>query len=540
MPTFDSQVKFQKIPVSQLVVEQAAAASAPASPIVGQLWFDTTNSQLKVCTNATGPVWTQCDNVIGGIASNVQDGDKGDITIASGVWTIDNGVVSLAKLATDSVDSSKIVAGGVAYVDLNADTKDQVAGTSSMRSLGTGTQQAAAGNDARLSDQRVPTDNSVTTVKLVDGNVTLAKLAAAIVPTSSGGTALQGAAAVRALGLSTDQAMPGATNLNLINAPTADLNLNSKKIISLADGVSASDGVNKGQLDAMAQGLDSKPSVLARVTTPPGSWSGTQWTSVPITLDGIGGFSVGARFLVDLGTNSSGIFTWGAGDLLIRATDFDNWNEIPGAYVFVEQGTSDNNGYTCTNNAGGTLNTTAITFTQFSGAGQITDGIGLLKTGNTLDVRLDGSTIEAPSDILQVKAGGITNGHLSGGITGAKLATGAVDLATATVTGVLGTAKGGTGADASTLGGQQNARSNLGAVGLYATNSPALTAGTWATITHNLGARARNVSFEEVSTGEGRILDWRVNSGSPGTQVDIRCDIVGGRAASYYTVNVMV
>jgi hypothetical protein len=54
---------------------------------------------------------------------------------------------------------------------------DAAAGTGSKRTLGPGATQAAPGNDARLSDQRTPSDASVTTAKIVDGAVTSAKIA---------------------------------------------------------------------------------------------------------------------------------------------------------------------------------------------------------------------------------------------------------------------------------------------------------------------------------------------------------------------------
>lgn len=64
---------------------------------------------------------------------------------------------------------------GTAWVDVNP--ADAAAGTASMRTLGTGATQAAAGNDSRLTDARTPLDNSVSTAKIQDGAVTTDKIA---------------------------------------------------------------------------------------------------------------------------------------------------------------------------------------------------------------------------------------------------------------------------------------------------------------------------------------------------------------------------
>ena len=73
-------------------------------------------------------------------------------------------------------------------------------------------------------------------------------------------------------------------------------------------------------------------------------------------------------------------------------------------FVFVEEGTANaDNGYVFTHNGTPTLGTTDITVEQFSGAGQISAGAALTKTGNQLDVAVDDSTIEVSSDALQIK-----------------------------------------------------------------------------------------------------------------------------------------
>ncbi|MDP6583084.1 MAG: hypothetical protein QF535_00405, partial [Anaerolineales bacterium] len=74
--------------------------------------------------------------------------------------------------------------------------------------------------------------------------------------------------------------------------------------------------------------------------------------------------------------------------VITRTTDFDSSTEITsGAFTFVETGsTNGDHGFVMTSDGTITIGTTAINWTQFSGAGQITAGAGMTKSGNTLNV----------------------------------------------------------------------------------------------------------------------------------------------------------
>jgi hypothetical protein len=78
---------------------------------------------------------------------------------------------------TGTYPAPSIAFGVVGLNELADSLDDGPANTPTLRRLGTGANQAAAGNDPRLSDQRVPADNSVTTAKVADGSLRLSDLA---------------------------------------------------------------------------------------------------------------------------------------------------------------------------------------------------------------------------------------------------------------------------------------------------------------------------------------------------------------------------
>lgn len=153
--------------------------------------------------------------------------------------------------------------------------------------------------------------------------------------------------------------------LNDTTAPDGSVSLNSQKIINLADGVAATDAVNKGQLDAASAGLDVKQSVRVRTST------NVNLASPGANLDGIA-MSAGDRFLATGQTApaENGIYVWnGAAVAATRATDANTSAEVtPGLFTFVEEGTSADTGWVLATNAPIVLDTTGLTFAQFTAA----------------------------------------------------------------------------------------------------------------------------------------------------------------------------
>ena len=291
---------------------------------------------------------------------------------------------------------------------------------------------------------------SIANSKLANSSVTIGSDAVALGGTQ---TDLNGITSLDVDNLTLDGNTVSSTNSNgnIVLDPngTGTVDVSSAKITSVATPSSDSDAATKGYVDGVVNGLDVKKSVdFASTANVAGTYNNgagtiTAGSNGALAMDG-GAPSNGQRVLLkDQSSNvQNGIYvvtnSGGAGSqyVLTRAADADAASEITGgAFFFVEQGSANaDNGYVTTHNGTPTLGTDAITFEQFSGAGQISAGSALTKSGNTLNVAVDDSSIEINSDALRVKASGITNAMLAGSI----------DL-TAKVTGSLPVGNGGTG-----------------------------------------------------------------------------------------------
>ena len=254
------------------------------------------------------------------------------------------------------------------------------------------------------------------------------------------------------------------TNNSITLAPNGNgtIAVSSKRITSLATPTADADAATKAYVDSVAEGLDIKESCVAATTAalPAVTYNnGTGGVGATLTADANGALAAidgvtlvaTERVLIknQVAELQNGIYVVttvgdGATDfVLTRAGDMDGSpaSEIPGAFTFIEEGTTQaDNGFVCTTNAPVTMGTTAITFSQFSGAGQITAGDGLAKTGDTLSVNVDDVTTAISSDAVIVKTSanlttpniGVANGDsftATGTVQGATITDG-----TATIT----------------------------------------------------------------------------------------------------------
>ena len=226
--------------------------------------------------------------------------------------------------------------------------------------------------------------------------------------------------------------LSGATNVTLptsgtvatlsnkiteFTAPTANLSMNSNRITNVSNAVDAQDAATKADLSAVVAGLLVKTNCnYASTANVAGVYVGTP--AFTLTAAGFGALSidgftpaVGNRILLKDQTTAqeNGIYTvtvvgdGGTAYVLTRATDFDASAEIlTGAYTFIIAGTANAAaGYYLTTPAAITLDTTALSFTQFVNATNYFAGAGMTLSGLTFAVG-SGTGITVNADSIEV------------------------------------------------------------------------------------------------------------------------------------------
>ena len=336
--------------------------------------------------------------------------DSNDFDVASGAVTLEDTVVK-----TVTTDSGAMTPTSHSF---------SVLGGEGMNVTHAGTTITVEGEDATSSNKGVAsfdsTDFTVTSGAVVVNTITLGSSSLNPGETT---TAIAGITELTVDNLNFNGNTISTTNANgdLVLDPngTGDVDVNNSKIVNVATPTASTDAANKAYVDGVVNGLDVKESVVAATTAnlsatyDNGAGTLTASSNGALSIDGVTP-SQGDRILVKDQSNAiqNGIYTvTTVGDgstqfVLTRSPDADTAAELTGGtFFFVESGSNNaDNGYVATHNGTPTFGTTNITFSQFSGAGQISAGDALIKTGNQLDVVVDDSTIAVVSDRLEIKS----------------------------------------------------------------------------------------------------------------------------------------
>ena len=386
-----------------------------------------TNGNIVITPNGSGEV------IIDGLVHPQADGTAGQFLKTDGSGNLDFAtVVSSFTIAADSGSADTVNTGetltftggsgidtSVANNAITISGEDASTTNKGVASFATADFAVTSGavTIKALGVSNAQLAGSIANAKLVNDGITIGST-----DTSLGGTitALPGLTQVVVDDITIDGSVvsttAGNTNISLTPHGTGTVTVPSG--YQGRSGFTADSLTNKAYVDSVANGLDVKASVkvatTANLTATYSNGAGTLTNSGSQAAIAIDGVTLVANDRVLVKNQTAGaqngfykVTTVGNGSsnwVLTRTPDADAASELTaGAFTFAEEGTTNgDNGYVLSTNGAITLGTTAITFEQFSGAGQITAGNGLTKSGNTIDAVGTANRISVAADTIDI------------------------------------------------------------------------------------------------------------------------------------------